>query len=182
MLRVLVLVLALTAFGAERKYAAVGRAATPELVASRNLTITPSGGGLPAGSGTAKAGHDIYEAQCKECHGPKLEGNPEKQYPALAGGTGTLASAKPRKTVGSYWPHAPGVWDYIRRAMPYENPRTLSHDEVYAVTAYVLFVNGIVQEGEALTEKTLPLVKMPNRAGFVPDGRMPAKGQKTPGR
>ena len=182
MLKFLPLVLVVCVGAAERKYGSLGKVATAEQVAARNLTIAPNGTGLPAGSGTAKAGKEIYEAQCKECHGPKLEGNPEKGYPALAGGTGTLATAKPKKTVGSYWPHAPGVWDYIRRSMPYETPRTLTADEVYAVTAYVLFVNEIVKEDEALTEKTLPLVKMPNRDGFVPDGRTPAKGKRTPGR
>jgi S-disulfanyl-L-cysteine oxidoreductase SoxD len=152
---------------AERKYGAIGKAATTDQVAARNLTIAPTGAGLPAGSGTAKAGKAIYEAKCKDCHGPKLEGNAEKSAPALAGGIGSLTTAKPKKTVGSYWPHAPGVWDYIRRSMPYETPRTLSNDEVYAVTAYLLFVNEIVKEDEALTDKTLPQVKMPNRDGFV---------------
>jgi len=167
---------------AERKYPAAGRAAAPADVSARNGTVSATGVGLPAGSGTAKAGKAVYTQHCQECHGPQLEGNPEKQYPALAGGAGTLATAKPKKTVGSFWPYAPGVFDYIRRSMPYENPRTLANDELYAVTAYVLFVNGIVKEDEALTEKTLPLVKMPNREGFVPDGRVPAKGQRTPGR
>jgi S-disulfanyl-L-cysteine oxidoreductase SoxD len=183
-MRKFVLVLATLALcaAAERKYGNIGRAAKPAEAAARNLTISSQGAGLPPGSGTAAEGKAIYEAKCQECHGPKLEGNPEKQYPALAGGRGSLTTPKPKKTVGSFWPYAPGLWDYINRSMPYEQPRTLSANEVYAVTAYVLFVNEIVKENDAMTEKTLPQVKMPNREGFVSDGRQPAPGKKTPGR
>ena len=175
-------VLVLASLAADRKYGNAGRAAKPEESAARNITISSSGAGLPTGSGTASAGKAIYESKCQECHGPKLEGNPEKQYPALAGGIGSLTTPKPKKTVGSFWPYAPGLFDYIHRSMPYDQPRTLNASDAYAVTAYVLFVNGIVKEADALTGKTLPQVKMPNRDGFVPDGRTPAPGKKTPGR
>lgn len=173
---------AVALIAAERKYGNAGRAASAEQVTARNITVSSTGVGLPAGTGTAASGKAVYEAKCQECHGPKLEGNPEKQYPALAGGAGSLATPKPRKTVGSFWPYAPGLWDYIHRSMPYEQPRTLSVNDAYAVTAYVLFVNGIVKENEAMTEKTLPQVKMPNRDGFIPDTRVPSPGKRTPGR
>jgi S-disulfanyl-L-cysteine oxidoreductase SoxD len=175
-----VLVIALGA--AERNYSGAGRAAKPDEVSARNVTISSTGAGLPAGNGTAANGKAIYESQCQECHGPKLEGDSAKQYPALAGGIGTLASPKPKKTAGSFWPYAPGLFDYIHRAMPYDQPRSLNVNDAYAVTAYVLFVNGIVKENDTLSEKTLPQVKMPNRDGFVPDGRKPMPGLRTPGR
>jgi S-disulfanyl-L-cysteine oxidoreductase SoxD len=177
---IILLAVALTLIAAERKN--VGRPATAEQVTARNITVSSTGAGLPTGSGTAAEGKAIYAAKCQECHGPKLEGNPEKQYPALAGGAGSLTTPKPKKTVGSFWPYAPGLWDYIHRSMPYDQPRTMSANEAYAVTAYVLFVNGIVKEGDAITEKTLPQVKMPNREGFVSDGRTPVAGKRTPGR
>src|SRR5205823_6258624 len=97
--------------------------------------------------------------------------------PALAGGVGSLKSEKPLKTVGSYWPYATTLFDYIRRAMPYDHPRTLSVDEVYSVSAFILFKSGIVTENQELTEKTLPQIKMPNRDGFVPDARPDIKAK-----
>lgn len=157
----------------------LGRPATPDEIRQRNLSVSPSGIGLPSGQGSAKEGKSIYEAECSSCHGPKLEGDSQKGYPPLAGGQGTIQTAKPLKTVGSYWPHAPGVFDYIHRAMPYDHPRKLTADQVYAVTAYVLHVNGIVAESDVMNSKSLPQVKMPNRDGFIPDTRV-QKGKKTP--
>ncbi|MBY0373794.1 MAG: cytochrome c [Bryobacteraceae bacterium] len=157
----------------------VGRNATPDEIRQRNLSISPSGAGLPGGQGDARGGKAIYDAECASCHGPKLEGDSQKGYPALAGGQGTIQTPKPLKTVGSYWPHAPGVFDYIHRAMPYDHPRKLSADQVYAVTAYVLYVNSIIGETDVMSAKTLPQVKMPNRDGFIPDTRI-TKGKKTP--
>lgn len=171
------LLIAATLLAADRKFSNVGRAANPSEIAERNLTITPDGRGLPAGSGNAKTGHALYDTHCSKCHGPKLEGDPQQGYPALAGGTGSLNTPKPKKSVGSFWPHAPLVFDYIRRTMPYETPRTLKTDEFYAITAYVLFVNGIVKEEEVLSEKTLPQVKMPNREGFIADPRLQKNGK-----
>ena len=104
------------------------------------------------------------------CHGPKGEGR-KNEYPALVGGRGTLGTAKPVKTVGSYWPYATTVWDHINRAMPFNTPHILPPDDVYAVTAWILYMNGIVKRDEELSEKTLPKVTMPNRNGFVPDSR-----------
>jgi cytochrome c len=150
--------------------AVTGRPASAEEIRKFDITVFPNGKGLPAGKGTAAEGKDIYKAKCAECHNEKGEGR-DQQYPRLVGGVGSLATAKPIKTVGSYWPHATTVWDTIFRAMPYETPRTLKPDEVYALTALLLHWNGIITESFELNEKTLPQVKMPNRDGFIPDAR-----------
>src|SRR5256885_8384417 len=131
-----------------------------------DISIPPSGAGLPAGSGTAREGLKVYEQKCLACHGAKGVGKPAD---ALAGGAGTLASKAPLRTVGSYWPYATTLFDYVRRAMPLNNPLSLSDEEVYAVSAYVLFLNGIVAEDAAMNAQTLPQVKMPNRDGFISD-------------
>jgi S-disulfanyl-L-cysteine oxidoreductase SoxD len=143
---------------------ALGRAATAQEVAAWDISIPPSGGGLPAGSGTPKQGEAVYIAKCLACHGKKGEGKPADP---LAGGVGSLASAKPVRTVGSFWPYATTLFDYTRRAMPVDNPLSLSNDEVYAVTAYLLYLNGIIGENAVMDSRTLPQVKMPNRDGFV---------------
>lgn len=150
--------------------AVTGRTATAEEIRAFDITVFPNGKGLPAGKGTALSGREIYKAKCAECHNEKGEGR-DQQYPRLVGGAGTLTSQKPVKTVGSYWPYATTIWDAIYRAMPYETPRTLKPDEVYAVTALLLHWNGIIAETYELNEKTLPEVKMPNRDGFIPDAR-----------
>ena len=147
-----------------------GRPATDAEIQARDLTVLPTGAGLPKGHGDAARGKTIYTQKCQECHGERLEGQPGK-YPALAGGVGTLKSLNPVRTVGSYWPYATTLFDYLRRAMPYDHPRSLSTDEVYSTAAYVLYMSGIVKENEELNEKTLPQIKMPNRDGFVPDAR-----------
>ena len=143
---------------------AFGRAATAQEIAALDISIPPSGEGLPAGSGTAKQGEAVYIAQCQACHGPKGAGKPADP---LVGGVGSLASGKPVRTVGSYWPYATTLFDYTRRAMPVTKPLSLSNDEVYAVTAYLLYLNGIIGEGVEMNASTLPQVKMPNRDGFV---------------
>jgi cytochrome c len=143
----------------------LGRVATPEEIAAWDIGIGPDGTGLPAGSGTAKQGEAVYATKCQACHGEKGAGKPND---ALVGGRGTLAGDKPAvKTVGSYWPFATTIFDYVRRAMPYNESKSLSSDEVYAVTAYVLALNGIIGENDTIDAKTLPQVKMPNRDGFV---------------
>ena len=148
----------------------IGRPATAEEIAVRDISVSPSGAGLPAGSGTAAQGRPLYEQRCAGCHGLRGDGVGD-DYPALAGGSGTLATSNPIQTVGSYWPYATTVWDYIHRAMPYDTPGTLHPDEVYAITAYVLFLNGIVSEVAALDAHSLPAARMPNRDGFIRDPR-----------
>jgi mono/diheme cytochrome c family protein len=151
----------------------LGRMATTEDFVKHQYLVGPKGQGLPIGQGTAREGRAIYMQSCAACHGPRGQGT--NDYPALAGGQGTLKSDKPLPTIGSYWPHATTVWDYINRAMPYQNPGALKPDEVYAVTAFLLSMNGVVQEDFELNERTLPTVKMRNRDGFVPDPRPDVK-------
>jgi cytochrome c len=146
------------------------RPATQADIAARDLTVLPDGTGLPPGSGDALRGRNLFKAKCADCHGERGEGK-QGQYPALAGGVGSLAGKNPQMTVGSYWPYATTLFDYIRRAMPYDQPRTLSPDEIYSVAAFILFLDGIVEETQRLDQKSLPAVKMPNRDGFVPDSR-----------
>jgi cytochrome c len=131
-----------------------------------DISIPPSGAGLPAGSGTAKQGEAVYVAKCQACHGAKGMGKPAD---ALVGGAGTLATKAPLRTVGSYWPYATTLFDYVRRAMPITNPLSLTNDEVYAVSAYILSLNSIVPADAVLDAQTLPQVRMPNRNGFVSD-------------
>jgi cytochrome c len=142
----------------------LGRVASAQELAAWDISIPPSGAGLPAGGGSAKQGEPVYVAKCQACHGAKGVGKPADP---LVGGIGSLASGKAVLTVGSYWPYATTLFDYIRRAMPVTNPMSLSDSEVYAVTAYVLHLNGIVEENAVLDARTLPQVKMPNRGGFV---------------
>ena len=146
----------------------VGRASKPEELKGIDIEVTPDGKGLRHGSGTAAAGKDVYTRRCETCHGPTGTEGPQD---VLVGGKGSLTTARPQKTVGSYWPYATTLWDYINRAMPFDHPSTLTADEVYAATAYVLFLNGIVGEQDVLNETTLPQIKMPNRNGFVTDPR-----------
>ena len=133
-------------------------------IARWDISVPPSGEGLPAGSGTAKQGEAVYVAQCQACHGAKGVGKPADP---LVGGTGSLATGKPLRTVGSYWPYATTLFDYTRRAMPITNPLSLTNDDVYAVTAYVLHLNGIIGESAEMNARTLPQVRMPNRDGFI---------------
>jgi cytochrome c553 len=151
----------------------LGRPATPTDFATHEYLVGPKGMGLPKGRGTARAGRAIYVQSCVACHGLRGEGTNE--YPALVGGKDTLKSDNPLPTIGSYWPYATTVWDYVNRAMPYQNPGSLKPDEVYAVTAYLLAMNGIVSEYFELNERTLPQVRMPNFDGFVADPRPDVK-------
>jgi hypothetical protein len=150
----------------------VGRAPTPAELKAVDIDVLPDGRGLPPGSGTAAAGKHVYESRCLTCHGPTGTEGPQD---VLAGGRGTLKvetpGGRPVKTVGSYWPYATTLWDYLRRSMPFDHPGTLTTDDVYGATAYLLFLNGIVGEHDVLNETTLPQVRMPNRDGFVPDSR-----------
>jgi S-disulfanyl-L-cysteine oxidoreductase SoxD len=157
----------------------VGRTPTPAELSAIDIEVLPDGRGLPAGNSTAAKGKDVYTRRCVTCHGPTGVEGPQE---VLVGGRGSLASAsggRPLKTVGSYWPYATSLWDYVRRAMPFDHPGTLTTDEVYGATAYLLLLNGIVTEQDVLNETTLPKVKMPNRDGFVPDPRPDVPANKT---
>ena len=145
---------------------ALGEPVTEAEIAKWDISVAPDGATLPPGQGDAKRGRVVYQDRCLACHGTDGEGGEGTAGP-LAGGIGSLASDKPLKTVGSYWPHATTVFDYVRRAMPYDRPMSLSNDDVYAVTAYILALNGIIGEAMALDAGTLPTVTMPNRGGFV---------------
>jgi len=146
-----------------------GRPAAPEEIALWDTSIGPDGAGLPPGSGTPQQGEAVYAARCLPCHGEKGAGKPNDQ---LVGGLGTLAGDQPAvKTVGSFWPYATTLFDYVRRAMPFNAPKSLSDDEVYAVCAYILRLNGIIEERAVMSAQTLPKVQMPNRDGFMPFSR-----------
>ena len=167
---VIVSLLAAVPLAAQSPTYGVGRPATPEEIRTLGSAIAPDGAGLPEGSGTVAAGRAVFAGQCSRCHGPNGEGN---VGPVLVGGQGTLASPRPLKTVGSYWPYATTLFDYVRRAMPYQDSKSLTNDEVYAVSAYILNLNGIVGTDEVLDAQSLPKVKMPNRDGFIPFPRDP---------
>jgi cytochrome c len=159
---------AVLAAGAQVEPYSVGRRAAAEEIRGLGAAIAPDGAGLPAGSGTVAAGRELFAARCAKCHGEKATGD---IGPALVGGQGTLATARPLKTVGSFWPRATTVWDYVNRAMPFNEPGLLKPSEVYAAVAFVLYLNGVIGKDEVMDAKTLPKVKMPNRDGFVADPR-----------
>jgi S-disulfanyl-L-cysteine oxidoreductase SoxD len=152
-----------------------GRVATPEEIAGWDIDISPSGAGLPPGQGDVRQGAAIFAAKCASCHGAHGEGKPMDR---LVGGVGALRDKKPEKTVGSFWPYATTLFDYVRRAMPLNAPQSLTPDEVYAVSAYVLFLNGIVPQDTTLDADTLAKVRMPNRDGFVSAYPTPASASK----
>ena len=141
----------------------LGKPISPADLAPWDLSIAPDGTGLPPGRGTAKQGKAIFFEKCSYCHGSEGQGDAADR---LVGGQGTLATDKPVKTVGSYWPYATTLFDFIRRAMPLNEPETLTNDEVYSVAAYILAMNKIVPEKTAMDAKSLPKVKMPNQGNF----------------
>ena len=150
----------------------IGRSATPAEIAGWNIDIDSDGNNLPAGSGGVSHGQEVFDQQCASCHGAKGEGGVGDR---LVGGQGTLATPKPVRTVGSYWPYAPTLFDYIRRAMPQNAPQSLSNDDVYAVSAYILNMNGLLPADSTLDAKALSAIKMPNRSMFVGDPRPDVK-------
>ncbi len=166
---VMLLAASLTPGGASPAAEGPGRAAMPEEIAAQNLDVRGDGAGLPEGSGSVAQGEALYAERCAACHGEFGEG--AGRMPALIGGEDSLTTDRPRRTVGSFWPHAPTVFDYVRRAMPFGHAATLSADETYALTAFILNANGIVEDDFIADRRTLPAVKMPNRDGFVPDDR-----------
>ncbi len=146
----------------------VGRTPSAEAIRAWDIAIGPEGKELPPGRGTAKEGATIYAERCAACHG---QTGTEGPFNRLVGGQGTLNTNRPVKTVGSYWPFATTIWDYINRAMPVDNPGSLAPNQVYALTAFLLYRNGIIQETDVMDAESLPKVRMPNREGFVPDPR-----------
>ncbi len=150
-------------------YYGYGTPATEAEIAGWDIDIRPDGLGLPEGSGSVEDGEWLYDEQCAECHGTFGEG--VGRYPVLAGGAGTLRDARPNKTVGSYWAHTSTLYDYIRRTMPFTQPESLTNDETYALTAYVLYLNDLVDDDLVLTHENLAGIQLPNAGGFVPDPR-----------
>jgi len=152
------------------KQLGIGREAKPEEIVGWDIDIRPDGQGLPAGKGTVKQGEAIYLQQCAACHGEFGEG--AGRWPIVAGGEGTLTSHDPVKSIGSFWPYASTVIDYIRRAMPFGNAQSLSNDELYAVTAYVFYLNDIIKDEHfELNADTFRSIKLPNEPNFRDDDR-----------
>lgn len=146
-----------------------GKDASIEEIAGWDIDIRPDGLGLPPGGATPEDGEMLYEDKCALCHGSFGEG--VGRYPVLAGGEGTLTEPRPEKTVGSYWPYASTLWDYIHRAMPFAEPESLGDEEVYAITAYVLYLNDLVDYEFELNQDSLASIEMPNKDGFFFDDR-----------
>src|SRR5438046_9874020 len=142
----------------------LGREATPAQIAGWDISVGPDGVGLPPGRGTSATGATVYEQKCQACHGAKGAGQPNDR---LVGGQGTLAGKTPVRTIGSYWPYATTVFDYVRRSMPYVQPHSLGNDEVYAVTAYLLHLNGLIGDTDEMNAQTLPRVTITNPANSV---------------
>ncbi|BBL73621.1 c-type cytochrome [Methylomagnum ishizawai] len=140
----------------------LGRPATPQEIAAQDINVFPDGSGLPPGQGTVAAGKALYASRCAGCHGPQGVGGSAEE---LAGGS-PPNSPHPDRTLGAYWPYATTVFDYVRRAMPIDAPRSLDDNQVYAVTAYLLHLNGLLGAQATLDAKTLAAIKMPNRDGF----------------
>ncbi len=164
------------AFAGERF--GIGSRATKEQIAGWDIDIRPDGQGLPPGKGGVEKGEEVYLEQCASCHGEFGEG--AGRFPVLVGGFDTLNTHDPVKTIGSYWPYASTVFDYIKRAMPFGAAQTLSDDEIYAITAYLLYSNDVIEEDVVLDAKTLKAVKMPNEANFIDDPRPEEITKKTP--
>lgn len=154
----------------------LGRAALPEEIAAWNKDVRPDGTGLPAGAGDVLTGEEVFADQCAVCHGDFAEG--VGNWPKLAGGAGTLADDDPLKTVGSYWPYLSTTWDYVNRSMPFGNAQTLEADEVYAIVAYILYSNDLVDEDFVLSDETFADIELPNHDGFIVDDRMETEFSK----
>ena len=147
----------------------LGRPALPEEIAAWDLDVSPDGTGLPAGSGDVWTGDELFAEHCAVCHGDFAEG--VGNWPKLAGGFDTLDRQDPVKTVGSYWPYLSTTWDYVNRSMPFGNAQSLEPDEVYAIVAYILYSNDLVDDDFVLSNETFLDVEMPNADGFIVDDR-----------
>ncbi len=152
----------------------IGQEAKPEEIKAWDIDVRPDGQGLPPGKGTVAQGEPIFQEQCASCHGEFGEG--KDRWPVLAGGHGSLTHDRPEKTVGSFWPDASTVFDYVKRAMPFGNAQSLTDDQVYAVTAYILNLNDIIKDTSfELNQSNLASIKMPNKGGFYDDDRETAE-------
>ena len=161
------------AWGAEPRYN-LGRPATENEIKRMAISIAPDGANLPPGQGTAIEGEALYARTCEECHGPEGRGGDETGF---VGQPRDLTGDSPSKTVGSYWPYATTLFDYIRRAMPFTRPGTLTDEQVYSVTAYLLHLNGLITREENLDAERLRRIRMPNQDGFIPDERPDVNAQ-----
>ena len=157
----------------------LGRTALPEEVAAWNIDVRPDGQGLPDGTGTVAQGEEVFNERCATCHGDFGEGT--GRWPVLAGGVDTLNTEDPVKTVGSYWPYLSTVYDYVHRAMPFGDAQSLTPDETYAVVAYILYLNDLIDEDATLSKANFTQVKMPNEAGFIDDARPDTRPAATSG-
>ena len=158
-----------TVLSSESGHYGIGKTATIEEISGWDIDVRPDGKGLPKGQGSVTQGEGLYEEKCASCHGSFGEG--EGRWPPLAGGEDSLTEDRPEKTVGSYWPYASTLWDYINRAMPFPAPQSLKPNEVYAISAYVLYLNDLVEDDFVLTQDNLPSIKMPNQDNFYIDNR-----------
>lgn len=165
----LALAMVMAAPAAAQDYSSLGRAATPDEVAAWDIDIRPDGAGLPEGSGDVFTGEELYIEQCAVCHGDF--GEAIGRWPVLAGGQGSLTDDRPVKTIGSYWPYLSTVYDYVHRAMPFGNAQSLSDDDVYAITAYLLYLNDLVDDDFVLDRDSFVAFEMPNQDAFYMDDR-----------
>jgi cytochrome c5 len=174
--KIVLICLLLVSFVAGADGYGIGRLATPKQVAGWDIDVRPDGVGLPAGSGSVEQGNVLYEEKCAVCHGDFGEGT--GRWPILAGGLDSLTDDRPEKTVGSYWPYVSTLWDYIHRAMPFFQPQSLSDDQVYALTAYVLYLNDLVEDDFVLSQANLTTIRLPNEHGFYMDDRPDIKNPR----
>src|SRR5215470_3594662 len=162
--QIVVVVLALASTPALAEGPGLGKLIDQAEIAAWDISILPDGTGLPSGSGTSAEGARIFAQKCAMCHGENGKGGP---FPAVVGGRPLTDGIDTVKTVANFWGYSTTLFDFIRRAMPWQQPRTLTNDEVYALTAYILALNKIIDESEAMNAQTLPKVRMPNRDGFI---------------
>lgn len=148
-----------------------GTTPSAEEIAAIDIDVMSDGRGLPAGSGSVADGEAVYVEQCAACHGENLEGVADAGGAALIGGRGTIGTPETKKTVESYWPYATTLFDYVKRSMPFDAPGSLSDDDIYAVSAYILHRSDIVDADAVMDASSLAAVEMPNKDGFIPDPR-----------